>query len=115
MCGAFGLHLVVWGRVAARSVSHPEHFRVAYGSALDGLLTQVVRGMADEGWVSFEAHAQDGMRVRASAGAASFHRQATLEKSTALISSSVSPYSLRPKERGMLSDVDTTRGWRGIV
>jgi len=56
-------------------------FRVAYGPALDRLLTQVVRGMADEGFVSFEAHAQDGMRVRASAGAASFHRQATLEKS----------------------------------
>jgi len=56
-------------------------FRVAHGSALDRLLTQVVRGMADDGLVSFEAHAQDGMRVRASAGAASFHRQATLEKS----------------------------------
>jgi len=37
--------------------------------------------MADDGLVGFEAHAQDGMRVRASAGAASFHRQATLEKS----------------------------------
>jgi transposase len=58
-------------------------FRVAHGAALDRLLTQVVRGMADDGLVGFDAHAQDGMRVRASAGAASFHRQATLAKSLA--------------------------------
>jgi len=58
-------------------------FRVAHDAALDRLLTQVVRSMADDGLVGFDVHAQDGMRVRASAGAASFHRQATLEKSLA--------------------------------
>jgi hypothetical protein len=41
-------------------------------------MTHVVQRMRDVGWVEFEAHAQDGMRVRASAGAASFHREATL-------------------------------------
>jgi transposase len=53
-------------------------FRTQYGAALDKLMTQVVHRMRDAGLVEFEAHAQDGMRVRASAGAASFHREATL-------------------------------------
>lgn len=56
-------------------------FRIHYAEALDRLLTQVVQRLRDAGLVEFEAHAQDGMRVRASAGAASFHREATLAKS----------------------------------
>ncbi len=56
-------------------------FRTRYGAALDQLMTQVVQRMRDAGLVEFDAHAQDGMRVRASAGAASFHREATLSKS----------------------------------
>jgi transposase len=56
-------------------------FRTQYGAALDQLLTQVVRRMRDAGLIEFDTHAQDGMRVRASAGAASFHREATLSKS----------------------------------
>jgi hypothetical protein len=44
-------------------------------------MTQVVRRMRDAGLIEFDAHAQDGMRVRASAGAASFHREATLAQS----------------------------------
>ncbi len=56
-------------------------FRTQYGAALDQLLTQVVQRMQEAGLIEFEAHAQDGMRVRASAGAASFHREATLSKS----------------------------------
>jgi len=56
-------------------------FRTRYGAALDQLMTQVVQRMRDAGLIEFEAHAQDGMRVRASAGAASFHREATLSKS----------------------------------
>ena len=56
-------------------------FRIQYGAALDQLMTQVVRRMRDAGLIEFDAHAQDGMRVRASAGAASFHREATLSKS----------------------------------
>jgi hypothetical protein len=50
---------------------------------LDQLLTQVVYCLRDAGLIEFDAHAQDGMRVRASAGAASFHREATLSKSLA--------------------------------
>ena len=56
-------------------------FRTQYGAALDQLMTQVVQRMRDAGLIEFDAHAQDGMRVRASAGAASFHREATLAQS----------------------------------
>jgi len=56
-------------------------FLTRYGAALDQLMTQVVQRMRDAGLIEFDAHAQDGMRVRASAGAASFHREATLSKS----------------------------------
>lgn len=55
-------------------------FRVRHGAALDALMTQVLGHLIHAGLVEFEHIAQDGMRVRASAGAASFHRQATLEK-----------------------------------
>jgi transposase len=56
-------------------------FRVAHADALDGLLTQVLGRLHHAGLVAFDHVAQDGVRVRAGAGAASFHRQATLEKS----------------------------------
>jgi transposase len=55
-------------------------FRVAHGEALDDLLTQSVAVLRAEGLVSLEQVAQDGVRVRASAGSASFRRQATLEE-----------------------------------
>ena len=55
-------------------------FRVKHESTLDDLLTQIVHYLDEAGLVGWEAQAQDGMRVRASAGAASFHRQPTLEK-----------------------------------
>lgn len=43
-------------------------------------MTQVVEQMDQAGLVELGTQAQDGMRVRASAGAASFRRQPTLEK-----------------------------------
>ena len=55
-------------------------FRTAHGEFLDRLLTQGVAGLMCEGLVEMERVAQDGMRVRASAGAASFRRRETLEK-----------------------------------
>jgi transposase len=58
-------------------------FRVKHAEALDHLFTQVLQRLNEEGLVEFKAHAQDGMRVRANAGAASFHRQPTLEKALA--------------------------------
>ncbi len=55
-------------------------FRVAHQGALDELLTQIVASLTAAGAVTLERVAQDGMRVRASAGASSFRRQETLEK-----------------------------------
>jgi len=55
-------------------------FRTQHLSALDALLTQVLGCLDYAGLITYEHTAQDGMRVRASAGAASFRRAATLEK-----------------------------------
>ena len=54
-------------------------FRVAHQESLDELLTQIVASLTTAGAVTLERVAQDGMRVRASAGASSFRRQETLE------------------------------------
>ncbi len=55
-------------------------FRVSHQGALDELLTQIVASLTAAGAVTLERVAQDGMRVRASAGASSFRRQETLKK-----------------------------------
>lgn len=54
-------------------------FRTAHGAFLDTLLTQGVAVLLAQGLVTLERVAQDGGRVRAGAGAASFRRGATLE------------------------------------
>jgi transposase len=54
-------------------------FRVAHHKALDDLLTQIVGSLMAADAVTLEQVAQDGMRVRASAGASSFRRKQTLE------------------------------------
>ena len=55
-------------------------FRVANGEFMDELLSDNVAALAAVGAITLERVAQDGMRVRASAGAASFRRQARLEE-----------------------------------
>jgi hypothetical protein len=55
-------------------------FRTDYEEKLDELMTQVVERLYQAGLVELDTQGQDGMRVRASAGAASFRRQPTLEK-----------------------------------
>lgn len=54
-------------------------FRVAHRAALDELLTQIVASLMAAEAVTLERVAQDGMRVRAGAGASSFRRQERLE------------------------------------
>jgi len=54
-------------------------FRTAHGAFLDTLLTQGVAALLAQGLVTLERVAQDGVRVRASAGAASCRRRKTLE------------------------------------
>ena len=55
-------------------------FRVDYGDALDDLLNQMIAALVEAGIVSVARVAQDGTRVRASAGINSFGEQATLEE-----------------------------------
>lgn len=55
-------------------------FRGAHQEALEHLLTELLGRLLHAGLVQLEHVAQDGMRVRASAGAASFRRQPSLEK-----------------------------------
>lgn len=54
-------------------------FRVAHGAALDELLSASLAALMTAGAVKLECVAQDGVRVRASAGAASFRRKASLQ------------------------------------
>lgn len=55
-------------------------FRVKHGKKLDRLMTQVLAVLMKEGVVKLKRVAQDGMKVRASAGAASFRRRQSLER-----------------------------------
>ena len=54
-------------------------FRTDHGEFLDELLTRDVAALMAEGLVTLNRMAQDGMRVRASAGASSYRREPTLE------------------------------------
>jgi len=55
-------------------------FRTQHVELLDRLLTESVATLMAEGLVTLDRVAQDGMKVRASAGAASFRRQPTLQE-----------------------------------
>lgn len=55
-------------------------FRVAHRAELDELLTQTIALLMSEELVTLMRVAQDGVRVRAAAGAGSFRRRATLER-----------------------------------
>lgn len=55
-------------------------FRVDYEVELDDLLTNSVAALMSEGLVTIEKTAQDGMRIRASAGASTFRRKPTLDE-----------------------------------
>jgi transposase len=55
-------------------------FRVGCADLLDRLLAQHLAALAQAGLVNLDTLAQDGVRIRASAGAASFRREATLDR-----------------------------------
>jgi transposase len=55
-------------------------FRVQHAEFLDAVLTHSVAVLMDQGLVELKRVSQDGIRVRASAGAASFRRQPSLER-----------------------------------
>lgn len=64
------------------SVNHHtlSDFRVQHEAALDGLFTQVITALVSQELVTVERLSQDGMRVRASAGASSYRRRESLER-----------------------------------
>ncbi len=64
------------------SVNHHalSDFRVDHGELLDRLLAENVAALAQAGLIDLSTLAQDGVKVRASAGAASFRRRVTLEQ-----------------------------------
>jgi len=55
-------------------------FRVAHMAVLERLLAQGVASMVEAGLVSLDTLAQDGLRVRAGAGASSFRRRPRLDE-----------------------------------
>src|SRR6266571_2720666 len=55
------------------------NFRIAHMAVLERLLAQGVASMVEAGLVSLDTLAQDGLRVRAAAGASSFRRRARLD------------------------------------
>lgn len=78
-------------------------FRVQHGKALDELLTQLLGVMVHNGLVQLKRVAQDGIRVRAHAGAASFRRKRALRKCLAEARDQVK------RVRAMLDQDDPTR------
>lgn len=64
------------------SVNHRllSDFRSDRGDALDAVFTQVITALVDKGVVKVSRVSQDGVRVRVSAGASSFHREERLQK-----------------------------------
>ncbi len=55
-------------------------FRVAHAAVLDRLLARGVAALVEQGLVALDVLAQDGLRVRAAAGAGSFRRRERLGK-----------------------------------
>ena len=70
-------HLAYEGLCGEVGVNPPllSDFRSARPERWEALLVQVLAVLMDQGWVSLNRVAQDGMRVRASAGGSSFRRK----------------------------------------
>jgi transposase len=60
-------------------------FRVDHGELLNRLLAESVTALAAEGLIDLDMLSQDGVRVRASAGASSFRRRGRLEEKIAAV------------------------------
>jgi len=82
----------------------PADFRTGHVELLDGLLTGGVAALVDEDLVDLNRVAQDGMRVRAGAGAASFRRRPTLEEALAQAEAQVEALRAEVEEDPAASD-----------
>lgn len=79
VCGAHVAYRWICGGVSVNYHTLSD-FRTGHPEVLDDLLTHSVAALMHEGLVSLHRVAQDGMRVRAHAGASSFRRRVTLEE-----------------------------------
>jgi transposase len=77
LCGCHDAYRWIRGGVSVNYHTLSD-FRVGHEAALDELLTQSIATLRHRGIVTLARVAQDGTRVRASAGAGSFRRDATL-------------------------------------
>ncbi|MCI0655657.1 MAG: transposase, partial [Acidobacteria bacterium] len=75
-------------------------FRVGHGEALDELFTQLLGVLNHQGLVDLKRTAQDGMRVRASAGAASFRREKSLNECLEEAKRQVEEVAKQAQEKG---------------
>jgi hypothetical protein len=69
---------IVGGQSVGRTIL--SEFRVVHRDALDRLLSEVLGTLLHKGLLSLELMAQDGTRIRASASAPSFRREASLQE-----------------------------------
>lgn len=79
LCEAHDAYRWICGGVTV-SAHTLSDFRVAHGAVLDALLTQSVAQLMAEGLVELSHVTQDGIRVRASAGAGSYRRRQRLRR-----------------------------------
>jgi transposase len=77
LCEAHDAYRWLCGGVAVNHHTLSD-FRVGHEAALDALMTQVLAVLLRQGLVTLTRVAQDGTRVRASAGASSFRREKSL-------------------------------------
>ena len=73
-------------------------FRVKHEAALDELFTQVLAALVAKDVVKVSRISQDGMRVRASAGTSSFHREETLRRHLAAARAYIEELKRQPEE-----------------
>ena len=76
-------------------------FRTGHVAFLDTLLTTSVAGLLHQDLIVLDRVAQDGMRVRASAGQASFRRHTTLQKCLAEADAQVQALKAQARAAGL--------------
>jgi transposase len=82
-------------------------FRTENEAALDDLFTQILAVMTQQGLITLRRVAQDGMRIRTSAGASSFRRRERLEELLAAAREQVEAVKKQARE-----EIDTQRSAR---
>ena len=84
-------------------------FRGSSGPFLDGLLSDMIAALVKAGVVDGSTIFQDGTKVRASAGSASFRRGATLRKLRAQAAAHVAAVKAQPSDQALSARVRAAR------